>query len=244
LPIGSFGPLTIFTVDHPSAVPVVTMTEEFFYHYTDAQSAQEIFLSGTIEPSAISRGNAVHGTGVYLTTLDTSHGREVIANNNWGGVVTGQRDQVERTECYFEILLPSNEGRDIQIYNGELVLENYKWNLRSWDGELLATQYFMVRSEGGAAQKYSYLMGRYTICENIVTHDDNPVYKKEGEHVDVFLYTDYNGDWRVGTVVGTTRCNLQQSSDFSPSPNRTKMWQYAANGRFIDDPTLKVYACY
>ena len=43
------------------------MSEEVFYHYTDAESAQDIFLSGKIRPSLFSQGNAVHGDGACST---------------------------------------------------------------------------------------------------------------------------------------------------------------------------------
>ena len=134
---------------------------KFFYHYTDAKSTQDIFLTGKIRSSLSSQRNAVHGDGVYLTTLEPRLGREVIAKNNWGGFITGQNNQIDKMECYFEVLLPSSkvkrakDKRDIQIYEGELFLENYKWNLKGWNGELKATQYFMIRSEGEAA-KYFY----------------------------------------------------------------------------------------
>ena len=75
-------------------------------------------------------------------------------------------------ECYFEILMPSGkvtsakEKRDIQIHTGELVLSQYKWSLKNWSGDLMATQHFMVRSEGESAVKHSTAMGRYNMCNN------------------------------------------------------------------------------
>ena len=148
------------------------MSDEYFYHYTNSRNANIIFLSGKILPSLASNGVAVHGDGVYLTTFEPRLGRDTIAKNNWDGMT---RSQDEKMECYFEILLPSikvkraRERRDIEVYSGELVLANYKWNLKSWIGELLATQYFMVRSDGEAGNRNSLLMGRYTLCGNIVT---------------------------------------------------------------------------
>jgi len=221
------------------------MSEEFFYHYTDAESAQHIFLSGYIRPSVPSPRDAVHGAGVYLTTLEPRLGREVVAYNNWGGTFTGQTDKME---CYFELWLPSHEvkrakdERDIQIYVGPLFLRNYKWNLKRWDGELLATQHFMIRSEGEAAEDHDYLMGRYTLYEYIVSQDGLPVYKKDDGNF--FLYTDKNGNWCVGDVVGDNRCWLSQDSNKSPSPDRTEVWKYIYEDTWSEDITLKVHACY
>ena len=158
------------------------MSEEYFYHYTNHASAKAIFLAGKILPSLRSNGDAVHGDGVYLTTLDPKLGKDIVGKNNWDGVTRTPEDKME---CYFEILMPSSkvrrakEKRDIQIHTGELVLSQYKWSLKNWSGDLMATQYFMVRSEGEAADKHSTSMGRYTLCNNIITHDDKPVYKHD-----------------------------------------------------------------
>ena len=158
------------------------MSDEYFYHYTNKESAIEIFLEGKIEPSLRSNGDAVHGDGVYLTTLDPKLGKDIVGKNNWDGVTRTPEDKME---CYFEILMPSSkvrrakEKRDIQIHTGELVLSQYKWSLKNWSGDLMATQHFMVRSAGEAAVKQSNTMGRYSMCKNIITHDDEPVYKQD-----------------------------------------------------------------
>ena len=68
------------------------MTEEYFYHFTDAEGATAIFLSGKILPSLAANGDAVHGDGVYLTTLDPSLGKETVGQNNCDGV-TSKCDQ-------------------------------------------------------------------------------------------------------------------------------------------------------
>ena len=52
------------------------MTEEYFYHYTSEAAAKDIVLSGIISPSLAANGDAAHGDGVYLTTLDPRLGRE------------------------------------------------------------------------------------------------------------------------------------------------------------------------
>ena len=93
------------------------MTEEFFYHYTTIEAAKVIFLSGKILPSLAAKGDAAHGDGVYLTTLEPRLGRDTIKNNNWDGLA-GTRDR--RVEAYFEICMPSSkvkrtkDKRDIQ----------------------------------------------------------------------------------------------------------------------------------
>ena len=133
------------------------MSEEYFYHYTTKKGGSMIFLSGKIKQSLASNGDAIHGDGVYLTTLDPNIGKEMVAKNNWDGVA---RSQECKMECYFEILMPSSkvrrakDKRDIQVYTGNLILSEYKWSMKNWSGELLATQHFMIRSEGQAAVKH------------------------------------------------------------------------------------------
>ena len=145
------------------------MTEEYFYHYTDSAGARAIFLSGKIRPSLKGNGDAAHGDRVYLTTLDTRLRREAVLNNNWDGVAGHQGKNID---CYFEILMPSDkvkrakEKRDIQVHSGELKLADYKWSLKNWEGDLLATQHFMISSEGQAAVKQCSSMGRYTLVKN------------------------------------------------------------------------------
>ena len=222
------------------------MSDEYFYHYTNYDGAKAIFLSGKILPSLAANGNAVPGDGVYLTTLDPRLGRDTVQKNNWAGLA---RHKDYKMECYFEILLPSRkvkrakEKRDIQVYTGELCLGEFKWSLKNWDGDILATQHFMISSEGEAAKQLSYTMGRYTLCRNIVTNEEHPVYKhEEGE---VYLYTIKNGNWCVGPVAGNDVCYLLQKSNNSPSPHKTIVWQYAScTGDWPVDQTLKVYPCY
>ena len=119
------------------------MTEEYFYHYTDAEGATAIFLSGKILPSLAANGDAVHGDGVYLTTLDKSLGKDAVGQNNWNGVA---RKSDQKMTWFFEILLPSikvrsaKAKRDIQVFSGELHLSDYKWTLNNWEGVILATQ--------------------------------------------------------------------------------------------------------
>ena len=150
-------------------------------------AATQIVLDGKIRPSLASGGDAIHGDGVYLTTLEPKYGLPTIMNNNWDGVAVNRA----KVEAYFEFWLPSSaiirakEKRNIQVYKGTLKLSDYKWNLKSFEtGDLLATQYFMISSEGEAMKEYSDIMGRYTLSQKIVMNcpplDNFPVYKKDG----------------------------------------------------------------
>ena len=55
-------------------------------------------------------------------------------------------------------MIPSSKVRraidrcDIYSYAGHLILESYKWGLRTFEGDLLATQYYKITSEGKAAR--------------------------------------------------------------------------------------------
>merc|ERR1712168_876988 len=100
----------------------------------------------------------------------------------------------------------------------------------------------MVRSEGEAAVQHSNAMGRYTLCNNIITHDDKPVYKHDAR--ELFLYSSKNGNWSVGEVAGHSTSYLYQLSQRALSPHKTIIWKYAQNKVFKDDGTLKVRPCY
>lgn len=221
------------------------MSEEYFYHYTNYEFAKKIFLNGKIKPSKRINGDAVHGDGVYLTTLDPRNGKDVVGKNNWDGIA---RNNDHKMECYFEILIPSSkvtrakEKRDIQVYPGELVLSDYMWSLKDWAGDLLATEHFMVRSEGKAAENYPKTMGRYTLCKWVVMPDKTPVY----EHNDRKLFL-YKKDqiWFIGPVVGNNAGYLIQHSEDSPAPKKTIPWRYAhSNNELKIDETLRVDPIY
>ena len=224
------------------------MSEQYFYHYTNLENSKDIFLEGKILPSLKSHGDAVHGDGVYLTTLDPKLGKDTVGKNNWDGVARAPDDKME---SYFEILMPSDNirrakvRRDIHVFNGELVLSDYKWSLKTWSGDLLATQHYMVRSHGKAAVVQGPTMGtmgRYTLCSYIVTCGDKPVYKHDQR--EMFLFYQKAG-WSVGDVVGLNRICLLQKSPDSPSPHKTIPWQFASHDkRFHVDETLMVHPCY
>jgi len=222
------------------------MAEEFVYHYTSSVNAKCIFLSGEIKQSTRAGGDAVHGDGVYLTTLEPSLGRDTVTANNWGGAAGAQKGKIE---CYFEILLPSvnlrraKKRRDIQIYSGNLVLSRYKWSLKTFDGELVATQHYTVSSQGQAAVINGTCMGQNTLCQNVVSQDETPVYKHDDNNR--YIYRGKHGEWRVGRTIGHNLSSLAQRSENSLSPNKTKPWLYAdVAGKWQEDETLKVFPCY
>ena len=180
------------------------MTEVYCYHYTTQAAARNIVRAGQILPSVAAAGDAVHGDGVYLTTLDPRHGEATIKINNWDGAAARAGKKIE---VYFEILMPhdkvimANDKRDIQVHKGPLKLINYKWNLKNWDGDLLITQYFMVTSDGRAKESVGHCMGRYTLVRDTVMihrkEERTPVYKKDKDH---FLYLNRSGEWCVSNT--------------------------------------------
>jgi hypothetical protein len=221
------------------------MTEEYFYHYTDRKAAKAIFISGKILPSLEADGDAAHGDGVYLTTLDPSLGREIVKNNNWDGLAVGID---KKMDCYFEILMPNKvrrgkEKRDIQVHTGALKLAEYKWSLKNWKGELLVTQHFMVSSQGEAARIHPDRMGRYTLVGNILMYDWIPVYKHDEE--EAYLYRTKKGLWCIGRCAGDDTCGLSQfGNNDHPSPPKIEPWKYCYDNEWMEDMTLKVYPCF
>merc|ERR1712059_211263 len=118
-------------------------------------------------------------------------------------------------------------------------------SLKKFDGGLVATQHYMVSSQGQAAVRMG-VMGRYTLCQNFVSQDDTPVYKHDKNNY--YIYREKSGKWCVGPTVGHNACTLHQKSEHSLSPNKTKPWFYgypvAAGGEWQEDQTLKVFPCY
>ena len=139
----------------------------------------------------------------------------------------------------------AKDKRDIQVHSGALQLADYKWSLKNWDGQLLATQFYMISSQGGAGKYHPRKMGRYTLMKTIVLSEYSPVYEHDDR--EVYLYKGDNGEWSVGEIVGDDRCFLSQSSGDSPSPLKTVTWEYSHSdsGRgWKEDVTLKVYPSY
>ena len=115
--------------------------------------------------------------------------------------------------------------RDIQVYKDTLNLCDYKWNLKSFDtGDLLATQYFMISSEGEAMKECSALLGRYTLSKSNVMNspplDNVPVYKKDGG--EFYLYLNVRGNWFVSNIVGYSYGLMRQSNSRGPAPSPLK----------------------
>ena len=228
------------------------MSEEYYYYYTSFSRAKPIFLKGKIEPSVWT--GAAYINGVYLTTLGPELGKETVLKNNWDGVRTSLSGNIE---CYFQILIPVEKATrakgksDIHIYAGNLLLSEYKWSLRNWEEELLATEHFIVRSEGEAAKERPDCMGRYTLCRQFVMPDGTPVYKHD--HNQMFLYKSSNDDiwstadmgtyWCVGPVAGDDKIYLVQYTS-SLSPNKTEPWKYLNILTFKTDETLRVDPIY
>merc|ERR1712098_55431 len=97
-------------------------------------------------------------------------------------------------------------------------------------GDLLATQYYMISSEGEAMEERSDIMGRYTLSQNIVMNypplDNVPVYKKDDGKF--HLYLNSSGDWFVSDIVGYSAGYMQQPNlgKPAPSPPKNLPWQY------------------
>ena len=121
----------------------------------------------------------------------------------------------------------AKERRDIQVHPGALRLADYMWSLKTWDGELKATQHMKISSQEKAATEQRGCMGRYTLVGHIVMEDRLPVYKRDGE--DKYLYRK-NGSWQVGSIVGDTKSCLFQVGSKLLSPSKTPPWQYGVRG--------------
>ena len=62
-------------------------------------------------------------------------------------------------------------------HSGALQLSEYKWSLKNREGELLATQHFMVSSQGEAVMDHSSKLGRYMLMKHIVMYNGIPVFR-------------------------------------------------------------------
>jgi len=228
------------------------MSQEIFYHYTSTESANNIVYQGKILPSLKVNGDAVYGEGVYLTTLEPRHGPGVIRNNNWDGVAATRNN----IEVYFEIMMPTskvkraNDTRDIQVHKGPLVLSEYRWSLKDWDGQLLATQYFMISSKGMAKIFQGSSNGRYSLARDIVmshsSKESDRTFVYKNDEGTKYLYRNYSGNWVVGKIAGDIRFSLLQTDEGTnhPSPPKILPWKYYNDGWRDDDKTLKVFPCY
>ena len=128
------------------------------YHYTTNDGARDIFLSDTIKLFLGAIDDGVHGNGVYLTTVDPNLGKRT------GLVSLDFRTRSLRDILTFVSQVTMCEEPETGV---ELDLADYNWSLKSWEGELLATQYLMANSLGKAARKYGSGVGRYIICQGL-----------------------------------------------------------------------------
>ena len=126
------------------------------YHYTTNDGATDIFLSDAIKLSLRASDDGVHGNGVYLTTVDPNLGEKA------GLVSHDFRTRSLRDILTFVSQVTMWEKPETGL---ELDLADYNWSLKSWEGELLATQYFMASSLEKAARKYGSGVGRYITCQ-------------------------------------------------------------------------------
>ena len=135
------------------------------------------------------------------------------------------------------------DKRDIQVHCGALQLADYKWSLKNWEGQLLATQHFMVSSQGKSGKLHPDKMGKYSLVRNIVMPKYCPVYKHDDK--EFYLYK-LEGYWCISDIAGDDEYSFFQPSDNSPSPVKTVPWHYFARdeAEFREDVTLKIYPCY
>jgi len=224
-----------------------------FYHYTSQEAATEIMLSGEILPSEASNGDAAFGDGVYLTTMEPQYGAQAVIKNNWGGAVVS----MEKLEVFFEIQMPStkavwaNVERDILVHEGVLKLRDYKWILKDWDGNFMATQYYRISSSGRAKERRGYCMGRYTLYQYAVLSyaglDQVPVYKHDDGKF--YLFLNSYGEWCVSDVIGAETSYLKQVTPEdelgSYAPSKSLPWRFSSSDAgWEEDATLKVFPCY
>ena len=185
-----------------------------------------ILISGNILPSEEANGDAAFGDGVYLTTMEPQYGMNTILKNNWDGAAV----TMDKVEAFYEIQMPctkairAEDERDILVHQGALTLRDYRWNLKNWDGVLLATQHFRVSSSGGAREEVEECMGRYTLDTYVVLSHPAlglvPVYKQDDG--DYYLYLSRKGYWSVNDVIGDDDCWLMQDNTGDGDEGRNK----------------------
>ena len=56
-----------------------------YYHYTNQKGATAIGISRKIKMSRRRHNDAMHGEGVYFTTLGPKNDKTMLARNNWDG---------------------------------------------------------------------------------------------------------------------------------------------------------------
>ena len=145
------------------------------YHYTSDSGHDRITGSGRIKQSQNFERDCVYGDGVYLTTLnpedfDTAD----IAKNNYGGAWRKKLAD-GRLDYYIEVEIPFSdlnlerceaEGRDVYLYNGDLVLSKFKWQSGK-NSEWTYTEILGAVALGAAAVGLGALLGKviYDACK-------------------------------------------------------------------------------
>lgn len=104
------------------------------YHYTDKDSADKIWESGVIFASREINGDAIFGTGVYLTPFGPEHGKKFNAFNNYNTELWQQKEDQGKVDCVIMITM-SNENIEEIITNDSpsrhiFVFKNNDLNLR------------------------------------------------------------------------------------------------------------------
>jgi len=74
------------------------MAMETFYHYTSSANAEKIMSSREIWKS-MPDGDAICGSGVYLTQIPPSAGKRRIAENNYGLLAKKMMDSGRPKSC-------------------------------------------------------------------------------------------------------------------------------------------------
>ena len=112
-----------------------------YYHYTDIPSAVRIGFSQKIRQSEDKHGDAIMGSGTYLTQLGPSNSKLEVAKNNYdtNPQFYERKIQQGKTDACIEVVLPKNEvevysgksQRDVHRYPGSIDLTKVK-NKKSW----------------------------------------------------------------------------------------------------------------
>ena len=195
-----------------------------------------------------------------MTTISALNGKDDDYENNWDGVssVTATKTKA-KLECYFEIFLPSKEvdkcenSRDIWMYSEKnLVLNNYNWTCKTWDGVVIATENYEIRSKGPVNKHYVSSLGIFKLSKTIILCNPenksyHPVYKKMGNGPDRHIYMDFvTGNWVVHSTVGFSRAFLTQESSSSRSPKAGVVWQFydLDTNTWEEDLTMSVKPVY
>ena len=89
------------------------------YHYTDTASAKKILGSGMLKPSLRENGDALHGDGVYFTSLPQTTGYQELHENNYDGSRKRRGQEafvtVDRNKVPGLVQVDDAVGRDVLV---------------------------------------------------------------------------------------------------------------------------------